>query len=328
MNNILEKEGISQPAALGPAASAEVVEFVSFSAIVDFIRENLIVIAASVGLCFLLGLIVVRNSQHIYEASVILSASQSNAGLQGDPIKSTASILRNFTLAGGSVTGRFTLFRQKLLAMDVAQRLMADYDFEYVIFQDQWDEKARAWRPPTGTKASFKRFVRGILGLPEWLPPSEETMLKYMESNIEAIHDTESDLLFLRYRREDPDFALNFLKALIATTDGLIREGEQAQTGEYIGYLNGRLVETDNVYLRNALTNLLVEQERKMMLSQSTLPFAAQTLDKASVSDYPVSPSITKTSIVFIGIGFILGFVLGLARMMLAKRRGSTFKAA
>ncbi len=326
--NIVSEPEPAEIQQIAPDQSPDVIEFVSFSAIADFLAGNARVFALMIALSIVGGIFWIVTTDRIYEATVKLAASTGAGGIEENAIKSTASILQNFTLAGGSITGRFAIFREKLFSVEVANQLATEHGYLKILFADQWNPETGKWVPPDRLIPSIRRFVRRLLILPDWHEPTRLTLLRYIEREVEAVHDSASDIVELTYRHRDPDFALKLLTDLVASADRAIRMDEQERTSVYINYLGKRMDDAINTDLRTAFAVTLVTEERKMALSQSELPFAAEYLDRPSVTDMPVSPTLVKTMVICVVIGILLGFIVGFARPYLAKGEAGRPEAA
>lgn len=112
------------------------------------------------------------------------------------------------------------------------------------------------------------------------------------------------------YAHPDPDFAKYMLGALHHIADGLIRKSVREEARARVEYLSEAMAQTGNAEHRRALTELLMEQERLLMLVSIDQPYAATIIEQPSASIKPVWPDIPLISLVFSIVGGVLGYIL------------------
>ena len=97
--------------------------------------------------------------------------------------------------------------------------------------------------------------------------------------------------------------------------DRLIRRDIRGDSQARVDYLNKAIAETGNIEHRRALTTLLMEQERLLMLVSIDQPYAATVIEPAASGDKPKWPDLKLLYFGFGFLGIILGFILhGLRR--------------
>lgn len=111
------------------------------------------------------------------------------------------------------------------------------------------------------------------------------------------------------YFHENPEFAVYFLNALHKTADERLRVNIKADTERRIDYLNAALATSPNPDHKRSITNLLMEQERLLMLSTIDQPYAASVIEPASASARPAWPDRVLVYAASIAAGAMAGFV-------------------
>lgn len=118
----------------------------------------------------------------------------------------------------------------------------------------------------------------------------------------------------LVYSHSDQQFAEYLLGAVHHVADGLIRKNVREEAKARVDYLMGALGQTSNPEHRRALTNLLMEQERVLMLVSIDQPYAAAMVEPPSSGIKPDWPDIPLALLVFTFCGALTGFVIGSVR--------------
>ena len=98
-------------------------------------------------------------------------------------------------------------------------------------------------------------------------------------------------------------------------TDRLIRDSVQAAATERAAYLDAKIQEARHPEHRKTLTELLLEQERLLMLASIDQPYAASVIEPASKHYKPQWPDAFMLFAAFGLIGGFIGFIaFGLRR--------------
>jgi hypothetical protein len=118
----------------------------------------------------------------------------------------------------------------------------------------------------------------------------------------------------LTYFHPDPQFAVYLIGAVHHIADGLIRKAVREEARARVDYLNTAIAQTSNPEHKRALTNLLMEQERVLMLVSIDQPYAAALIEPPITGIRPDWPDIPLVLILFTGIGALLGFIVGSMR--------------
>ncbi len=194
---------------------------------------------------------------------------------------------RVFVESSGTNDAGFTRFETIVTGISVASSLLKDTK----VFQGlQRDPQLRIFAPDE-----------------EWTPEKLSEYLK-RRVRIEPVGDTK--LRRLVYYHASPDFAAYMLGRIHRAADVIIREDARVQAFQRVGYLRKTSAEISNPEHRRALTDLLVQQERLLMLASIDQPFAAAIIEPPSASARPRWPDKTLTLFAFAVAGALAGFVV------------------
>lgn len=138
----------------------------------------------------------------------------------------------------------------------------------------------------------------------------ERDLGDYLYANVKVQPIGASSSRLITYAHPDPEFAVQVLKRLHTIADTTIRQKTAAETQDRIAYLQKELSQTGNPDHRNALTALLMKQERRRMLVAMGQPYTAEIVEPAFVSTRPDWPSKVLVPMVCLLIGACAGFVV------------------
>jgi hypothetical protein len=209
---------------------------------------------------------------------------------------------------GGGPIPKFTRFVASLNATAVAKIMDQKYDMVCRTFA--CDPKTHIWRKSTGLQADFNRVMAQIAHLPD--PDSPRTALdlaNYTAAEVTIASDRTTHILTLSMDSKKPQDAVRYLNVLVQATNDFIREKDRSIIQLYVDYLHQKLATTNlNLAQHDALASLMVDQERKLMLSSVDVPYAASVQDGPNIT---MSNKALRMLAVDIMLGLVLGFVIG-----------------
>lgn len=143
----------------------------------------------------------------------------------------------------------------------------------------------------------------------------------YLEHDVrlEPVSDTES--IRLVYRHPDPQFGEKLLRNLVKIGDQLIRLDVRKDVDARVDWLKRELKITLNPDHRQALTRLLMAEERRRMLLSIETPYAVSIVEEATSSPHPVYPSKALLLLVFLAAGLFGGAAIVLAQDHIKRSR-------
>lgn len=296
---------------------------VSVSEILDQLWSGRIIIAV----CFVLGL--VYGAYSISSSGPLFSVEMSLLPAEGGSVDNNASnsgalgLLAGLTGGGLGQVPKFTQFLAALHSTGVAEVLDKKYAMTCRVFRGDCDQTTLQWRERTGLRPWFNGLLARLSGLPDPNGPRTPTELAlYISGAVVPTLDKTSEVVRLDYQSPRPDFAVNFMNVLVKTTNDYIRDQDRVVLQQYVAYLTDQASRATNVAQRDALDQLLLQQERKLMLTEVDVPYAASVLDGPMV--LPVNKAL-KTLAIFGALGLFAGalIAIGMHYLRVRFRRGA-----
>jgi hypothetical protein len=137
--------------------------------------------------------------------------------------------------------------------------------------------------------------------------------------------DRVTHVLTLSMDSKNPKFAVRYLNVLVQAANDFNKERDRSTILPYVNYLHQKLA-TENLNLaqHDAFAGLLVEQERRLMLSSVDVPYAASIQDGPNIT---MSNKAVRMLAVDVMLGLVLGFGAGwIWSWQAAKRRSPAWK--
>lgn len=210
----------------------------------------------------------------------------------------------------------FSRYLALLTSVPVAEGLMGDEVILHHLFPADWDGEARQWRPPSGTGARLSQGLRWLAGQKPWMPPDAVDLSRYLKRHLVIDQMGEGPLRRLSFRHRDRDFAMRMLARLHDATESHLRLEAQRRLQAEMGHVGKRLVTLSNMDNSRALSSLLAEQERVLLMLDVGLPYAADALEAPSSLSLPDWPN----PVLLLPAGAVAGLTLVL--FMIGVRHG------
>lgn len=209
--------------------------------------------------------------------------------------------------------GRFDSYIDIRNSIVLAQKLLENPEVRNNIFKSQWDDQTHQWHEPRTVLTPLVDTVKSILGMPAWSPPMASDLEDYLRQKVAVVTDRRTSHTQFSYENANPAFAADLLQLVHASAEEMMREDEEAQTKIKIAHLMDQVEKSSMMENRQALTELLAEEQRVMMLLSPQIPFAAAVTEPPSVGHHPSSPrpvvDLVLAAAVAAGIG-ILGIAV------------------
>lgn len=221
---------------------------------------------------------------------------------------------------GGDTPPEFRQFVSSFSSMRLANDLARDDRVMRSAFEDQWDERARSWRPPNTVTHGIVRWVRQLMGRRGWHRPTAFELRDYIERSIAIEQMPESQFWEISFEHNDPEFARMFLNTAVRSTDNILKRHRAADLLERERFLRGRIANEQNAVVHAATYQLLSSILSSQVQMQGGQYYAISMLDPVYVLPDPVSPRPSQVIVLstFLGlsIAVLVILLMGLLRFV------------
>lgn len=246
-----------------------------------------------------------------------LPASTEDSGNQFSGLGGLASLAGVSLPSGG--TNDFKTFQMLLQSEEAASHLMKDKDLLKRIFPLEWDEDEQTFvEPSTSLRGIILRGIKTALTgetRPDYMPPNAGRVAFWLEEAFSKSEDRDTGFLTLSSETPDPALIVDVMSATTKITDRIIRDRFVERGQESVDFYQQKIASARSREHREALAQLIAQEEQKLMLAYSSSYFVAQPLTTPSVSLRPTSP---KASLV-LALSIVLGAFLGAAVTLIRK---------
>lgn len=261
--------------------------------------------AICVGGGLLLGILATHVIPRKYAIDMAIMPVQTD-----DNSNSLTSRVAQLALGASNEPATYEAFQLLLTSEEVASRLQRRYAVMQRIFATQWDAEHRHWREPGGMWDYVTNVIKVIFGFPAWHPPTTVDLAHYLSEHLSVSSEGQQDIKHLGIVVKDPQFGVFLLNAVHNEADNIIKERKRVRAEAQINYLKKELAIVTVAEHRQALTTLLVENERTLMLINPDTPLAAEIVESPVIPPVPNSPQPLLILLLCVGAGLGLFFVL------------------
>jgi len=221
---------------------------------------------------------------NIYSASVMVTpvGEDNNKGPSLGGLGGLAS-MAGISLGGGGGDVKVNL--AVLTSREFLWRFVKENKLKPVLFADAWDAGNKVWREED---------------------PSQWAVYRKISHMVSVSEDKKSGLVTVAVAWTDPDQAALWANGLVARLNAHLRRDAMARSKKTLGYLNAELGKVKVADMRQALFDLISQEQKKAMLASTQKEYAFRILDKAVAPDRKAKP---KRSLIVILSAFVAGFL-------------------
>jgi hypothetical protein len=241
----------------------------------------------------------------------------------------TSSALGVAALAGinlrgvgaGRAVSPFDRFMYLVNSPELAEWQIKHHDVRPLIFPQRWDADHKTWKAPEG-------LLAGLFGAasPE-APDAYEVAREYdahlgikkMMSGSAMAEGT--GMVGLTYTDKSADRAYTILNNIMDDANELLRQDAAVRAAIQADYLRNKLASVAVEDYRQTLQKMLSEQEQTLMLTNSHLPFAAQSVSGETLPPERASKRTVLYSLIGAGFGFCVAYLFALLHYNLRRGR-------
>jgi hypothetical protein len=231
-------------------------------------------------------------------------------------------------LAGGLTqdTNRIELYMAALTSIRVATAIANKPEIMHRLFYKEWDPATQSWQPTTrGPLLALASGLEKLLGFPPpkaWAPPDAKSVLDLLKKQVIIDFVPNRPLVTITYQNKDPRFGVEFVEAIHEAADGQLRQAVLYRTTAYIDYLLKELQSVNVVAYRDALAQVLAQQELQRIQTQADVPYAIEIFAPPTASPRPTTP---KAPVVLVATG-LAGLMISVLLALTISVRPATAK--
>lgn len=219
---------------------------------------------------------------------------------------------------GGGASTNFDRMKVLVRSLTLAEILQKKYGLMQERFAGSWDSATGTWKRPIGDAFERQQRIRRFFGLSQWSEPNIETLAKSVGGAVKFEKDKDGPFWEVRVTDASREDALRLLTIAYSEADELLRQQDRFESQQRRRYLETQLGGLTNVDVRQALIGLMSNEQRRAMMLESSLPYAARIIEPPYVSNTPEEPNvriiIALPAIGMVGLGLLAITAIALFR--------------
>lgn len=241
----------------------------------------------------------------------------SGGGVGGGQV---GGVLGNLGLQiGSNAPTTFDRMKVVMRSLQLAEVLQKKYGMMQIMFAGSWDADRQQWKRPTGDDFERQQRISAFFGQPLWQEPSLESLARAVGGSVVFRKDKETPFWEVSVSGGDRAAALRLLSIAYSEADELLRGQDRVESQQRRRYLESQLVGLTNVDVRQALVGLMSSEQRRAMMLESSLPYAARILEPPFVSEFPEGRNV-RVLIALPAIILVLAGLLVITAVALFRR--------
>jgi LPS O-antigen subunit length determinant protein (WzzB/FepE family) len=205
----------------------------------------------------------------------------------------------------------FNIFRELIVSTEVSEIIFKDNKIIKDTFKSEWNESLNNYSWPAKSKiqslvSDFKKLLIGDKAV-NYMPPSPKRLANFIAENIQITEDTESGFLRLMSETSEPKLMLSLIIKATESSDNIMRQRYVDFSTEPLAFYKEKLRTARSREHREALAELIGEEEQKLMFASRGRYFIAEPYINPTISLYPTSPKPTLILVFSLIFGFFMG---------------------
>jgi|TARA_R100000501_G_scaffold18326_1_gene37706 LPS O-antigen subunit length determinant protein (WzzB/FepE family) len=268
--------------------------------------------AGTVVVAVIAALIYLNIATPTYRATMVVSPIFSDDGSSGGGGLGRYADLASsvgIDIGGSGSLTYFSLFMETLQSYELAESLAQNENLLPALYPALWDKKQKTWRDADTVRSKPARWVRALLNRPTTPDPNTADLHQYLRQRL-TIDDPPTPFKTIGFENQDPEFARVFLQSVYRTADDMVRARVRQRASVEVRFLESLVAESRVVEHRRALSDLLAQKQRTLMMSNMNLPFSAQLMQPPIPGNTPASPRPLLVLTMSIFFGLVAGLFL------------------
>jgi hypothetical protein len=217
----------------------------------------------------------------------------------------------------------FNIYKELMTSVEVSRFIIRNKDLIKEIYASEWDSSKNSFsKPPiSNVKRHINKFKRLLTGNNEviYQPPNARRLSMYIYKNLFVETDADTGFLTIQAETPKPDMMLSLIQEVTKATDNIMRQRYINFSLEPLDFYKEKLRVSRSREHREALAELIMIEEQKLMLASRGKYFTAEPFIDPVISLYPTSPKPKLALTVALIFGLFIGSGIVLVRHTLAR---------
>jgi uncharacterized protein involved in exopolysaccharide biosynthesis len=175
------------------------------------------------------------------------------------------------------------------------ERFMREHNLLPILYADDWDAEAQAWREPDEAPTYWKAFTR-------------------FERMRGIEQELETGMVRVTVDWSDPKLAAEWANRMVADVNRDLRARAIDESQKNLQFLQAEIGKSSAVPLQATLYGLVEAEMKNAMLASVRQEYAFRVVDPALVSEKPYWPNRLLFAVLGFGLGLVIGTLVAVLR--------------
>jgi len=214
-------------------------------------------------------------------------------------------------------SGDFNIFRELITSTEVSEIIFDNKKIIKDIFRGEWNETLNKYSKPLKSKSrtllsKYKKLLTGNKEV-KYMPPNPQRLAIFIAKNIGISEDQKTGYLSFTSETSEPKLILSLIIEATKTSDNIMRQRYIDFSTEPLDFYKEKLRTARSREHREALAELIGQEEQKLMFASRGKYFIAEPYINATISLYPTAP---KPKLI-LALSMVLGLFFGAALILI-----------
>ena len=223
------------------------------------------------------------------------------------------------------INSNISIFKELITSVEVSKIIFENKKIIRDIYRSEWDETLNNYsRPPKSKIKIFisdaKKLLTGSIEI-NYMPPNPKRLKNFINKNIQISEDKETGFLQFISETSKPELMLSIIIEATKASDKIMRQRYIDFSVEPLAFYKEKLRTARSREHREALAELMSEEEQKLMFASRGKYFIAEPYISPTISLYPTAPKPKLILALSLVVGLFLGSALVLIRNAIRKEK-------
>ena len=219
----------------------------------------------------------------------------------------------------------FIIFKELISSVEASEVVFKNTKLIKQIYADEWDSSLNNFANPkkNRTLTYIENFLKLITGSNDELytPPNARRLAVYVYKKINISENKETGYLTIKAETAKPDMLVSLIIELAEASDEIMRQRYINFSYEPLSFYKEKLRESRSREHREALAELIANEEQKLMFASRNKHFIAEPYINPTISLDPTTPNSKLILVLALILGLTIGCFITLIKSAIMKDR-------
>jgi LPS O-antigen subunit length determinant protein (WzzB/FepE family) len=218
------------------------------------------------------------------------------------------------TLLPSSSSADFESFKYLITSEEIAEIIFQNKSLVQKLFHNEFDKNTNLFRKPETTsigllKNQVKTFITGR-SYETYIAPNPKRLQLLLKEAFSVNVSEKTKFLTIAGFSSKPDVLIELINSAVIASDDLVKKRYIEKSTQSLNFYQNKISRSKSRELRQALANLIVTEEKKLMLSTTGKNFVVKPISRPQISYKPAKPNPILILVLSVLLGVLCGIII------------------